>query len=1221
MPSIRSLTLVSTPAGSDWATGGTNPTVSADGRRVAFERPEDGVAVVTPATGAVRQPDGATAGTNPKLSADGDTLVVAADAAGAPAAVVAADLAAGTSARVPGGELGPGLGSLDRVRPAVTADGDTVAFAAGGTVTMADRDAGTADTLDPALPLGRTGGVTLTPDGRVLGLDQRLRPGGGSEGPSIPTNTVLTDRASGLTDRLDGNGVFTDTAIRTPAETPGAAISADGRFAAFIRDHDELVFQDRTSDRVEVIAPTPGRGPDPAVSIDDAGRRVAFSSTSDGLVPGDDNGVRDVFVYDRVTGETARVSATPGGTGGNGASRDAEISADGKTVVFETEATNLSPAADDDAPDVVRVRLDEPTFPAERAPEPVGDQVRLRADDAITLDVLANDRDPDGVRLEIAEAAVVRGDVEVDVTPDDRLSIDPDTDAAGPATISYTVEDADGLTATARVAADIQPDEGVTVTRVADAGIDAGRIGDVAVGEDGELIAFASPAPNLVPDDANAAEDVFIFDRTDGSVDRASETDDGLGPDAGVLGFDFSPDGEAVAFASAADNLVEGDTNAAADIFLKDVSTGDLERVSVGPNGEQADATAREPAVADDGSAVAFVSAADGLTPGDGNGQADVFVRDTGQGSLTRISEGLGTDGAAGSDVAIGAEGRFVAFLDGAAPEGEGGIVLHDRETGTSERFAPDVPLGGIPVPSLSLSPDGGTIAVNQGATSTRIDVATGARAPVAARPDGTRGTFDSFAIDLAEDGERAVFTSAAANLVPGDGNIVRDAFVRTFDEPDVDALDLARPTATANATDAAVAANGEVAAFARQSLQADDARLLIAELADAGTAEAPPANGLPHAKDATLTGAPGATLMTDLGARASDPDGDDLAFTLDEDPANGTATIAGDGTLAYTPGADAAAGDSFTYAVTDAAGARDTATVRVEPASPGRNLTVLDGSAQTLTVPFDTEVRGTAAGERLIVDRGADVTLAAGSGDGVALPGPLGAYDVSQAGNRLVLARPEDDTRAGVALNAEVEIGFAGGVAQAVIEPGEDGPAIALGGEAVGPGFDPEDAILGAGRPGNPGAPPASDPDNLTVLDGNEQRVEVPFPGRVVGTSAAETVAVPGADGAVRFTANTDDRVALPGSLADADLAAGGNVLEIDSAGAEAEIALNAAVEIAFADGTATARIAAGEVRLGGQAVQPGFDPADAAVDRSDVSHLAAELDTSASDPMTGGA
>ena len=1222
MPSIRSLALVSTRTGSDQAAGGTDPSVSADGRRVAFERPDDGVAVVTPATGAVRQPDGATAGANPQLSADGDTLVVAADDAGAPAAVVAADLAAGTSARVPGGELGPGLGSLDRVRPAVTADGGTVAFAAGGTVTVADRDAGTADMLDPALPLGRTDGVTLTPDGRILGLEQRLRPGGGSEGPSIPTNTVLADRASGLTERLDGDGVFTETAIRTPTETRAAAVSADGRFAAYVRGDAEVVLEDRASDRVEVIAPTPGGAPDPAVSIDADGRRVAFASTSDDLVPGDDNGVRDVFVFDRVTDEVTRVSETSGGTGGDGASRDPEISADGETVVFESAATNLG-GGDNGDPDVFRARLDEPAFPAERAPEPVGDQVRLRADEEIVLDVLANDRDPDGVELEIADASVQRGAVDVTVTPGDRLDIDPDRDAADPATITYTVEDADGRTATGRVAVDIEPDDGVRVTAVRDAGIDAGRIGDVALGEDGELVAFSASASDLVPDDANNADDVFVFDTADGSLRRVSETDDGRAPETGIKAFDLSPDGEALAFASDAANLVDGDTNGVADVFLKDLGSDDLDRVSVGADGREADAPARAPAAADDGSAVAFVSASDELVPGDDNGEADVFVRDTGQGSLTRISEGLGTGNAVAADVAIGADGRFVSFLDGAAPEGEGGVVLHDRETDTSERFGPAVDLGGIRPPSLSLSPDGGTIAVSQGATPTAIDAETGRTTPIAARPDGTEANFNTAAVDLSEDGERAVFTSEAANLVPGDGNIVRDAFVRTFDDPDVDVLDLARPTATANATDAAVAATGEVAAFARQSLQADDARLLIAELADAGTAEAPPANGLPHAEDAALTGVPGASLTTDLGEDVSDPDGDDLAFTIDENPANGTATIADDGTLTYTPGPDAEAGDSFTYAVTDPAGGRDTATVRVEPASPGRNLTVLDGSAQTLSVPFETEVRGTAVGERVIVERGAEVTLAAGNGDGVALPGPLGSYDIGQAGNQLVLARPADDTRATVALNAALEIGFADGVAEAGIEAGESGPAIALGGETVGPEFDPEAARLDPGRPGTPGAPRAADAANLTVLDGTEQRVEVPFPGRVVGTSAAETVAVSGEDGAVRFTAGAGDRVALPGSLANADLDASGNVLAIDSAGADAEIALNAAVEIAFTDGTATARLdrETGDIRLGGQVVRPGFDAADAEADRSDVSHLTAELDTSAIDPITGGA
>ena len=71
---------------------------------------------------------------------------------------------------------------------------------------------------------------------------------------------------------------------------------------------------------------------DPAISAD--GRFVAFGSDATNLVPGDTNGSDDVFVRDRQTGTTRRVSVGPGGVQGNGASFDPAISADGRFVAF-----------------------------------------------------------------------------------------------------------------------------------------------------------------------------------------------------------------------------------------------------------------------------------------------------------------------------------------------------------------------------------------------------------------------------------------------------------------------------------------------------------------------------------------------------------------------------------------------------------------------------------------------------------------------------------------------------------------------------------------------------------------------------------------------------------------------------------------------------------------------------------------------------------------------
>ena len=82
-------------------------------------------------------------------------------------------------------------------------------------------------------------------------------------------------------------------------------------------------------------------GPSFAASISADGRFVAFESDASNLVASDTNAARDIFVHDRMTGMTTRVSVDSSGTAGDDASDDPSISADGQLVAFESRATNL----------------------------------------------------------------------------------------------------------------------------------------------------------------------------------------------------------------------------------------------------------------------------------------------------------------------------------------------------------------------------------------------------------------------------------------------------------------------------------------------------------------------------------------------------------------------------------------------------------------------------------------------------------------------------------------------------------------------------------------------------------------------------------------------------------------------------------------------------------------------------------------------------------------
>src|SRR5262249_54624899 len=101
----------------------------------------------------------------------------------------------------------------------------------------------------------------------------------------------------------------------------------------------------------------------------------------------------------------------------------------------------------------------------------------------------------------------------------------------------------------------------------------------------------------------------------------------------------LSADGRYVAFSSSASNLVAGDTNNWPDIFLHDRSTGATERLSVSSNGSQGDMWGGVPVISDDGRIVAFDSASTNLVTGDTNGFADIFVRDRDASGFTSVCD------------------------------------------------------------------------------------------------------------------------------------------------------------------------------------------------------------------------------------------------------------------------------------------------------------------------------------------------------------------------------------------------------------------------------------------------------------------------------------------------------------------------------------------------------------------------------------------------------
>jgi Tol biopolymer transport system component len=397
----------------------------------------------------------------------------------------------------------------------------------------------------------------------------------------------LTSRVSVATSGSQANALS--------SKPPQLAISASGRAVAFTSNASNLVRGDTnaTSDvfvrdrlagvtqRVSIGAAGQGNGSSsgPALSAD--GRYVAFTSDASNLVPGDTNGTSDVFVRDRLARRTWRVSVGADGQG-NSFSGGAAISADGRYIAFDSNASNL-------------VRRDT-----------------NRSVDVFVRDIVA------GItwRVSVGAAGQAQGGD----------SYDPAISADG-RYVAFTSDAANlGPSVTTEQTNVFVRDLVNHVTHQVTLDVDMLGCFDPALSADGRFIAFDSVAPNLVPGDTNGKFDVFVSDMSTGADQRVSVGAAGQG-NGNSSAPALSADGRYVAFYSDASNLVPGDTNGKADVFVRDRLSGITRRASVGAAG-QANGNSTYPAIASDGRSVAFDSAASNLVRGDTNRVVDVFVRD-----------------------------------------------------------------------------------------------------------------------------------------------------------------------------------------------------------------------------------------------------------------------------------------------------------------------------------------------------------------------------------------------------------------------------------------------------------------------------------------------------------------------------------------------------------------------------------------------------------------
>ena len=247
----------------------------------------------------------------------------------------------------------------------------------------------------------------------------------------------------------------------------------------------------------------------------------------------------------------------------------------------------------------------------------------------------------------------------------------------------------------------------------------------------------------------------------------------------------FSPDGKRLVFSTGQSDLVAHDTNGVGDVYVKDLTSGALTLVSTAADGSQASGGQRAFFTADS-SKVVFTSAAANLVTGDTNGLADVFIKDLSTGAITVVPNTTGYQARA-----ISADGSKILLVDrptgnvGTGASSLGNLYSLDTKTGTLITISnPDSSLGFGSNFDPSYSPDGTKVLFNErttgssGVTTDRVvltDLITGTREVLA---DGYARQA-VFSID----GARVAFTSDLA-LVPTDANFRADVYLRDLFNP-----------------------------------------------------------------------------------------------------------------------------------------------------------------------------------------------------------------------------------------------------------------------------------------------------------------------------------------------------------------------------------------------------------------------------------------------------
>lgn len=735
-------------------------------------------------------------------------------------------------------------GNKDSEDPAISADGRYIAFISAASNLVAGDSNGLEDVFVHDRQTATTKRISVDSSGVQADSDS-TSVAISANGRYVTFRSYASNLVAGDTNGLDDifvHDLETATTSRVSVSSSGTegngnvsnpSISSDGRFVIFTSQGSSLVTGDTnftydvflhdrqtaTTERISVDSlgnQANGESSSPHVSGD--GRYITFHSDADNLVAGDTNGSRDIFLHDRQSGATSRISVSSSGTQADASSYSPFISQDGSTITYFSYATDLVADDTNSAIDAFTYKVasgetrlisrDINGVPGNNDSTPS----HLSSDGRYIV-VLSNATDffTGDTSLFYKVYAFDTLETEVSLASFESLggeanywSLEPAISADGRYVCFET--EADNLVANdTNVASDIFVHDrktGVT-TRVS---VDSsGAEGDAnsyscSINGDGRFVSFMSYATNLVPGDTNWQGDIFVHDRQTGTTTRVSLGEAGAETDGESYYSSLSLDGRYLAYQSSATNIVPGDTNGQSDIFVHDLQLATTTRVSVSGLGAQSDGWSDRPKISPDGRYVIFNSSGTTLVAGDTNARRDIFLHDLQLATTTRISVTSGGVQANGhsTNAAISENGRYIVF-DSTATNLVAGdtnartdIFVHDTQTATTTLISkaadgglannnsekPAIDRTGRFITFASVASNITTADTNAAADIFLFDQNTGESVRVSLGTEGQEGNYGSYTPAISADGRYIVTSSYASNLVSGDSNSADDIFI-----------------------------------------------------------------------------------------------------------------------------------------------------------------------------------------------------------------------------------------------------------------------------------------------------------------------------------------------------------------------------------------------------------------------------------------------------------